>query len=151
MGFEAKDLEDYIREHIPVGRFMEISVERLDESGIVLQAPLAPSVNDKGSAFGGSLFSLAVLTGWGFTFSLLRREGLEVDVVVQKSEIRFLSQATGPIRADCDLPEFGKAEEFIASVKRGEKGRWDLEIGISHNGERCATMTARYYGWLKAA
>ena len=40
-----------------------IVVETADDEGIVLSAPLAPNANYKGTAFGGSLFSIAVLTG----------------------------------------------------------------------------------------
>ncbi len=43
-----------------------------DDEPVVLRAPLAPNANHKGTAFGGSLYSLAVLTGWAWAHALSR-------------------------------------------------------------------------------
>ena len=49
---------------IPLVREMQIEVLGEAEGRLRLRAPLAPNVNDKGSAFGGSLASLMTLAGW---------------------------------------------------------------------------------------
>ena len=46
----------------PLARHIGIVVDSAGDDGIVLRAPLGPNANDKGTAFGGSLFSVAVLT-----------------------------------------------------------------------------------------
>jgi len=48
---------------------------RADDSGIILSAPLLPNANYKGTAFGGSLFSVAVLTGWAWVSRYLDTSG----------------------------------------------------------------------------
>ena len=50
---------------IPLTRAMGLRVESLGEGGIRMNAPLEPNVNDKGTAFGGSLAAILTLAGWG--------------------------------------------------------------------------------------
>ena len=57
-------LQFRITSEFALARHIGIVVERADDSGIILSAPLLPNANYKGTAFGGSLFSVAVLTGW---------------------------------------------------------------------------------------
>ena len=42
----------------PLARHIGIVVESADDAAVVLRAPLAPNANYKGTAFGGSLYSL---------------------------------------------------------------------------------------------
>ena len=49
-----------------LAKHIGIVVESADDSAVVLRAPLAPNANYKGTAFGGSLYSVAVLTGWAW-------------------------------------------------------------------------------------
>ena len=55
-----------------------------------LSAPLAANVNDKGCAFGGSLSSLMTIAGWGLAFLKLAEAGLEADIYVADSRVRYL-------------------------------------------------------------
>ena len=43
---------------------MGLQLDRCDETGLGLRAPLAANHNDKGTAFAGSIATLAVVTGW---------------------------------------------------------------------------------------
>lgn len=71
---------------------------RLHGEALHLSAPLAANVNDKGCAFGGSLVSLMTLAGWGLVTLQLRRAGLEADVFVADTEVRYRA----PLYADLD-------------------------------------------------
>ena len=61
----AAALERDILDKIVLARAMAISVVAYDGESLTMAAPLAPNVNDKGCAFGGSLVSLMTLAGWG--------------------------------------------------------------------------------------
>ena len=71
---------------------------RLHGDVLHLAAPLAANVNDKGCAFGGSLVSLMTLAGWGLVTLQLRRAGLEADVFVADTEVRYRA----PLYADLE-------------------------------------------------
>ena len=64
MNIPAAALEKRILTDIPLARHIGVRVVEFDGSSLALGAPLAANSNHKGTAFGGSLFSLAVLAGW---------------------------------------------------------------------------------------
>ena len=62
-----QELNDYLNRHVPLFRAMQAQIERCDVTRLALTAPLEPNVNDKGTAFGGSMAAIAALTGWTMT------------------------------------------------------------------------------------
>ena len=84
-------LERDILADIPLARAMQLAVESYDGTSLTLAAPLAPNVNDKGCAFGGSLVSLMTLAGWGLVKLALDRHGKPCDIYVQDSDVRYLA------------------------------------------------------------
>src|SRR5579863_8533752 len=87
----AHDLLDRAFDAIPLARAMQITLHRYDGDSLTLNAPLAPNVNDKGCAFGGSLAGLLTLAGWGLVLLRLKALGHDCDVYVQDSTIRYLA------------------------------------------------------------
>jgi len=68
-----RTLELLLHAEIPLSQAMQVRVLRFDRNGLVLGAALAPNLNHKKTAFGGSLNSLATLACWGLV-QLLRPE-----------------------------------------------------------------------------
>ncbi|MDE2272743.1 MAG: YiiD C-terminal domain-containing protein, partial [Gammaproteobacteria bacterium] len=52
-------LEAYLHAHIALVRHMQVRVGTCNAHGLTLNAPLAANLNHEGTAFGGSLDSLA--------------------------------------------------------------------------------------------
>ena len=61
-----RDLESQLLA-MPPARALQPRVAGYSDGRLRLYAPLAANVNDKGSAFGGSLSSLMTLAAWGLT------------------------------------------------------------------------------------
>ena len=74
---------------------MGVHVERFDESALILTAPLAPNHNHLGTAFGGSLATLATLAG--YTLLWLELGDRESHIVIQESQIRYLAPVRGEL------------------------------------------------------
>src|SRR6185437_5175561 len=85
----AATLEREILEHIPLARAMQLRVPRYSGDELEMTAPLAPNINDKGCAFGGSMASLLTLAGWGLIELGLRTAGLDCDIYVGDSQLRY--------------------------------------------------------------
>ena len=77
---------------------MQIALRDYDGDALTLTAPLAPNVNDKGCAFGGSMASLLTLAGWGLIELVLRAEGQDCDIYVGNSELRYQGPVWGELR-----------------------------------------------------
>src|SRR5882757_2142143 len=82
-----REIEDYFHTKIPLTRAMGVKVESWDGSALVLTAPLTLNHNHLGTAFGGSLSTLATLAGYGLLWLLL--DDPKVHVVIRDSAIRF--------------------------------------------------------------
>ena len=60
---QLNQLRNVLHEEIPLTKAMGVEVNSYDGHCLVLSAPLDPNTNHKDTAFGGSLYSLAVLAG----------------------------------------------------------------------------------------
>jgi thioesterase domain-containing protein len=64
--YGAQYLRRRIRDEFPLARHIGIEVEYAADDRLVLTAPFEPNANHNGTAFGGSQFCIAVLTGWAW-------------------------------------------------------------------------------------
>lgn len=138
------NLVDYIDTHIPLSRAMGLEIAVLDDTGLVLAAPLAPNVNDKGTAFGGSLSAAMILAGWCVARLILTRRGRRANVVVADSRARYRAPAAGDFRVFCPWPEPAARERFID--RYGQRGRARIELACTARaaGRVVADHTGRY-------
>jgi thioesterase domain-containing protein len=136
--FGKQYLQGRIVTEFALARHIGIVVESADDSGLVLRAPLAPNANFKGTAFGGSLFSVAVLTGWAWVTRYLAATDLAADAVIQESTMRYLVPVQGVLRARLMPPSTTQIERFRKMLLRAGRGRIRLQVNI-HQGETLAT------------
>lgn len=137
--FGADYLQERLDREIMLARPMGIIVESADDSGLVLRAPLAPNANHKGTAFGGSLYSLAVLTGWAWLTRFLATRKLDADAVIQESNMRFLQPVHGEMRASLEVPAEAEIDKFQKMLVRAGRGRIRLQVKM-HEGSVLASV-----------
>ena len=128
---------------IEPAKAMQISVVSYSSDGLELAAPLAPNINDKGTAFAGSISSMLVLAGWGLITLRLREAGIQADVMVSKSETNYQR----PIRADMHSRANVDAEQLdqlIAELAESPRARIQIQVELFSEGTRCATLNAQY-------
>ena len=115
MRASATALERELLDEIPLARAMALRVAAYDGASLALAAPLAPNVNDKGCAFGGSLASLMTLAGWGVIRLAVAARGPECGIYVQDSSIRYLAPVWGDFEAVARLADGESFEAFFAA------------------------------------
>ncbi len=141
---ECEWLAGVLTREIPLGAAMQLTIERLDERGIELSAPLAPNVNDKGTAFGGALVSLMILAGWSLPRLLLRRRNLDADLVIGRCEVRFAAPVDCALSVVCKWPDPAAVGEFIDRLRHSGRGKLELAPQVIAGGEVAAGLQARY-------
>ncbi|MGH8126726.1 MAG: YiiD C-terminal domain-containing protein, partial [Rhodanobacteraceae bacterium] len=114
-----------------------------------MTAPLAPNINDKGCAFGGSMASLLTLAGWGLIELGLRAEGLDCDIYVGDSQLRYREPVWGELRGIARFAETGALPRVVAAVREQGKGRADVVCEIAGDQGPAATLTARFVAKLR--
>ena len=131
---------------IPLARAMQLRVEPLDGDCLRMRAPLAPNINDKGCAFGGSLASLMTLAGWGLIVLKLRaRGGGTCDIFVQDSTIRYLAPIWTDFAAEAALADGEAWDAFFAALVQRGRARLSVRVRVPlANGADAATLEARF-------
>lgn len=141
----AQALVAFIREGIPPARAMALRLHHYDGDRLALAAPLAPNVNDKGCAFGGSLVSLMTLAGWGLVELALRARGEDCDVFVGESSVRYLAPLWSDFRAEARLADDADWTTFFATLAARGKARIDVACDVpGDDGKPAAMLAARF-------
>ncbi|MBX3433874.1 MAG: YiiD C-terminal domain-containing protein [Pirellulales bacterium] len=83
-------LQATLLREMPICAAMEIQAAAWDEDRLTVVMPLEPNRNHQSTAFAGSLSALCTITGWGTVFLLLHQRGLYGNIVIRRSQIRFL-------------------------------------------------------------
>ena len=105
-----KRTQELLHAKIPITRAMGVKVEDYDGERLVLSAPLESNINHLGTAFGGSLNALAVLSGYGLLW--LELQDTECHIVIRDSSISYDRPVRGEIRATCVRPQVEALAEF---------------------------------------
>lgn len=141
-----RDLERFILDHIPLARAMELQVAACDGDMLALDAPLAPNVNDKGCAFGGSLTCLMTLAGWSLVELALQRHGIDCDIYVADSDVRYLAPVWADFRAEARLEPGSNWDTFLATLAARGKARVEAQCIVRERDGAtiAATLRARF-------
>jgi thioesterase domain-containing protein len=140
----AAQLQAYILEHIPLARTMELRAARYDGAELELTAPLAPNINDKGCAFGGSMASLMTLAGWGLVELALRARGIECDIYVGDSTVRYREPLFGELRATARFVEADALGIFLKTLAARGKARIQVACATAGETRDAATLEAAF-------
>ncbi|GFZ91645.1 YiiD C-terminal domain-containing protein [Dyella caseinilytica] len=148
----AQALVAFIHDGIPLARAMALELDTYDGESLTLASPLAPNVNDKGCAFGGSLVSLMTLTGWGVVELALRQRGEDCDVYVGESTVRYLSPVWGDFRARAQRAEDASWDAFFATLATRGRARIAVMAEVpGENGKPAATLAAQFVAKRRSA
>lgn len=115
-------LSDHYRSMPPVAA-LGLTIAGYDGHCLRLAAPLALHVNDKGCAFGGSLGSLLTLAGWGLLQLRLEAAGIDADIFVADSRLRFRAPLHADLLAQAALADPVDWNGFLATVDQRGRGR----------------------------
>jgi thioesterase domain-containing protein len=130
-----KQIQELLHTKIPITRAMGVRVEDYDEERLVIVAPLEANVNHLGTAFGGSLNALAVLSGYGLLW--LEMRDTTCHIVIRESSISYDRPVRGEIRAACFRPEAQVLAEFKKTFHEKGKARIALIAAIEDEGITC--------------
>jgi thioesterase domain-containing protein len=111
---------------MPPVRALGIHVAGFEHDTLTLAAPLPANVNDKGSAFGGSLASAMTLAAWGLASLKLQEAGYCADVYVQDSTLRYLKPLYDDLKVDATIAPGFDWPGFVAAFASKGKARATL-------------------------
>ena len=150
MSDAIRSLEDSVLAEIPLARAMQLRLRDFDGECLTIAAPLAPNINDKGCAFGGSLVSLLTLAGWGLIVLKLSALGKACDVYVQDSTVRYLAPVWEDFTAQARLAADESWDAFASTLAARGRARLavDCRVALADGTDAC-TLQARFVAIAK--
>jgi len=145
--FGTAFLQRLIDADISLARHIGVVVEAADDRTLVLCAPLKLNTNHMGTAFGGSLYSLAALAGWAWITRYVAMCEMSADAVIQDSNMQFLLPVQGELRAHLAVPAAPEIDKFRKMLERAGRGRIKLHVELRND----MSMAARFEGSFAAA
>lgn len=140
----ANRLREFVQEHLPTAQALQIDIADYDSESLTLKAPLGPSINDKQTAFGGSLYVVAVMTGWGMVYLRCREAGIDPNIVVARGEIDYLAPVDRDIVVQSLPVDEARWEQFFADFEARGKAKIELQTRVDIDGKTALEFTGLY-------
>jgi len=141
---EITELREVLHREIPLTRAMGLEVDSYDGNCLVLAAPLLPNTNHKDTAFGGSLYSLAVLAGWGLLHLKLKQREVPAHIVIRHSQIDYIRPVTDDIKAMCCFQSDQQVDALINAYLKKNLAGIRLNAIIKQGGNDAVFFSGKY-------
>lgn len=143
---DREELQAYLREQIPLSRWMGVQVQEASLNRVVLLAPLQENINHKKTAFGGSLHAIATLSCWSLAYLHSVFLQGKADLVIAESHILYLKPVTTDITCISSLEDvkaWGRFEQgFLkfgkSRIRLSAKIFQDGHLAVDYNGDFAA-------------
>lgn len=140
----SEQLEPYLHEHIPLSRHLGARVLEATPQRVRLHAPLAPNLNHRQTAFGGSLAALAILAGWGMLWVRLRELTVGPRIVIHSNSLSYLAPAEEDFEATCLTPASEAWSRFLRTLTQRGRARIELHVQVHAQDELVAEFSGKY-------
>ena len=121
------NLEEKLHSQIPMTRLMKLQIKSFDSQKLITKAPLDININDKGTAFGGSLSTMTIISSWSVCLLFTEQLGYEGSMIaIIKNQTSYKAPVTKDIICHTFLPS--EEELKLLEKKLKEKGSASLKI-----------------------
>lgn len=127
------DIEEYLYYHIPITRALGVIAEAFSEKKVKFKAPLSNNINHRSTAFGGSISSLLITTGWSYLRMLFDEEENVPRIVIGRSATNYIRPVKDDFTSELIIPEKETVEKFMGMFKRFGKARITLKAQIKNS------------------
>jgi len=138
-------LQEKLHNKIPLTKIMGIKIENYNEKELITKAPLNININDKGTAFGGSLSTITIISSWSLCWLISQELGFDSkNIVVIKNENKY----SKPVTKDIICHTLKPSESEIALLKKKLETKKSASIKITsqiiEDNEVCVEFTGFY-------
>ena len=140
-----QEIENKIHTQIPMTKLMKLQLKSLDNSKLITTAPLDINVNDKGTAFGGSLSSIVIISSWCMAFYLSQKFKIDKsNIVIVKNETKFLRPVTKDIVCNSFIPKNEEIDDLKSKLDKKNSGSIVLSAQIIEDEKVCVDFKGTY-------
>ncbi|QKE29069.1 putative thioesterase (yiiD_Cterm domain) [Arcobacter acticola] len=123
-----EELQKKLHNEIPLTKLMNINIKEYNEKELITTAPLNININDKGTAFGGSLSTMTIISSWSLCWLISKELGFNSkNIVVIKNENSYKKPVTKDIVCYTQKP----SQQEIATLKEKLQTKKSASIKIN--------------------
>lgn len=115
-----------------------MTINALNHTEVKVGLPLDKNINHRGSAFGGSIDSLFLTTGWAFIRFLVDHYTPTPIIVGSRGETKFIKPILKDFEASLVIPPKQEIDRFLTTFDRFGRARITTQAVIELDGEVCA-------------
>lgn len=138
------EIEKYLYKHIPITKAFGVKATAFSKEEVKFWAPLSKNINHRSTAFGGSISSLLITTGWSYLRLLFDEIEPVPKIVIGRSTTNYLKPITGDFTSELIIPEKEEIDRFMEMFDRFGKARITLKALIKEKGNLLAEFEADY-------
>ena len=140
-----KEIQNKIHTQIPITKLMKVKLEKLDQTKLITTAPLNINTNDKGTAFGGSLNTLTIISSWSMAYYLSKKYNIvNPNIVIFKNETKFIRPVTKDIICTTFIPNKEELEKLEIKLKMKNSASIKIHSKIIEDGKVCVDFKGIY-------
>lgn len=127
---------------------MQVSVVAASLETVTLSAPLAPNINHRSTAFGGSVSAVAILSAWTLINLRLDDEGLHSRLVIQSNHMDYDLPISSAFTATSSLADAAAWPLFSKMLVRKRRARIHARSVVTCDGAMAARFEGEFVAFL---
>lgn len=140
-----KELQEKLHNEIPLTKIMNIRIQNYNEKELITTAPLEININDKGTAFGGSLSTMTIISSWSLCWLISKELGFDSkNIVVIKNENSYFKPITKDIVCYTQKPSIDEIKILENKLKSKKSASIKIYSKIIENNEICVEFEGYY-------
>lgn len=141
----TKELQNKLYNEIPLTKVMKIKIQDYNENELIITAPLKININDKGTAFGGSLSTITIISAWSLCWLISKELGFDSNnIVIIKNETSFKKPVTKNIICHTKKPSEEEIETLRKKLLTKKSASIKIKSQIIEDNEICVDFIGYY-------
>ena len=137
-------VRDYLYQQIPLSQAMGIGIDQATTNQVVLNIPLAPNINHRETAFGGSISAAGILACWTLVHLRLAELDIHTRLVIHKNKMIYREPIAGDFEAMCSFDDETAWSQVLEMLERWGKAKLQLKASLIWQGQEAAEFQGSF-------
>ena len=140
-----EELQKKLHNEIPLTKLMNINIKEYNEKELITTAPLNININDKGTAFGGSLSTITIISSWSLCWLIAKELRFDSkNIVVIRNENSYKKPVTKDISCYTQKPSLEEIQRLKEKLETKKSASIKINSYIIEDNEVCVEFEGYY-------
>ena len=140
-----EELQKKLHNEIPLTKLMNINIKEYNEKELITTAPLNININDKGTAFGGSLSTITIISSWSVCWLIAKELRFDSkNIVVIRNENSYKKPVTKDISCYTQKPSKEEIQRLKEKLETKKSASIKINSYIIEDNEVCVEFEGYY-------